>query len=283
VTHAGQLGWSSAVGPWACWSSDFKLRRFRSVSCQRSGFEHCAAQRRRSRPRGPVPHEDCGERAATLVDTCPGGIIRARSSQESVPTSHDDTARCHPAPQGGALEPRTKSVARVSQQAASLSPAKGRFLAGIRTGRTLDYVDRIVPPHYSAAPSGDLCTMSKQAFVVQGESGDSVPTTGERPQLPRSSRVRLFAVGEVTIGPVTIGRAGVPMWRQRRQVQSESTSRLRSGAATRSVAAMTMGVRAQASFPQREQMKHDTCNAVALESQALNGRRYGAPRNRFFT
>jgi hypothetical protein len=40
----------------------------------------------------------------------------------------------------------------------------------IRMGCPLDHVDRIVPPHYSAAPSGDLCTTLRQSFVVQGES-----------------------------------------------------------------------------------------------------------------
>jgi hypothetical protein len=291
------------------------LRRFRFASCQRSGPERWPLSGVAPAPHGPVPHEDCGEGAATLVDTCQGGTIRARSSQESVPTSHDDTARHVPARQGGTREPWTKSVAHVSQPAASLPSVNGRSVAGIRMGRTLDYVDRIVPPHYSAAPSGDLCTTSKQAFVVQGESRDSVPTTGQRPQPPQSSLARLF----------TIGQGGVPMWRQRRQAQSESTLRLMSGAATGSVVAVTTRVSsrprmtptrliqssttsvgsttcwrrtslpatllpaplllrgAQASFPQSEQMKHDTCNALALESLALNGRRYGAPRNRFFT
>ena len=48
-----------------------------------------------------------------------------------------------------------------------------------------DGVDMPVPSHYSAAPSGDLCTTYKSQFVVWGESRRSVSITGERPQPPR--------------------------------------------------------------------------------------------------
>jgi hypothetical protein len=37
-----------------------------------------------------------------------------------------------------------------------------------------------VPPHYSAAPSGDLCT-TLSSCVVRGESRRNVPITGDRP------------------------------------------------------------------------------------------------------
>jgi hypothetical protein len=48
-----------------------------------------------------------------------------------------------------------------------------------------DNVDMPVPSHYSAAPSGDLCTTYKSQFVVWGESRRSVSITDERPQPPR--------------------------------------------------------------------------------------------------
>lgn len=55
-----------------------------------------------------------------------------------------------------------------------------------------DNVDMPVPSHYSAAPSGDLCTTYQSHFVVWGESRTSVSITGERPQPPRSEfRLRL--------------------------------------------------------------------------------------------
>jgi len=50
------------------------------------------------------------------------------------------------------------------------------------SGAQRDNVDMIVPSHYSAAPSGDLPTMSKRFSIVQGESRRSVPNTGVRPQ-----------------------------------------------------------------------------------------------------
>ena len=48
-----------------------------------------------------------------------------------------------------------------------------------------DNVDMPVPSHYSAAPSGDLCTTYKSQFVVWGESRRSVSITSERPLPPR--------------------------------------------------------------------------------------------------
>src|SRR3954451_14975990 len=51
-----------------------------------------------------------------------------------------------------------------------------------------DNVDMIRSSHYSAAPSGDLCTTLKRLFVVQGESRRSVPITGEKPQPFRPGR-----------------------------------------------------------------------------------------------
>jgi hypothetical protein len=48
-----------------------------------------------------------------------------------------------------------------------------------------DNVDMPVPSHYSAAPSGDLCTTYKFYFVVWGESRSSVSITSERPHPPR--------------------------------------------------------------------------------------------------
>jgi len=48
-----------------------------------------------------------------------------------------------------------------------------------------DNVDMPVPSHYSAAPSGDLCTTYKSQFVVWGESRRSVSITNERPLPPR--------------------------------------------------------------------------------------------------
>lgn len=58
-------------------------------------------------------------------------------------------------------------------------------------------VDTTVPPHYSAAPSGDLCTTLKRFFfVVRGENRFSVPftadSTGNQP-LPRSPAQGLSA------------------------------------------------------------------------------------------
>ena len=293
---------------WPSGLLDYRLQTAttRSAGCQRSGPELWPM--RCSHRQGPVPHEDCGK-AAMLVDTCHGGTIRARLSQESVSAFHDDTARSVPVRQDGAFGPWTPSVALLSQPAAAFHAANEHSLARIRIGRTLDYVDRIVPAHYSAAPSGDLCTTSKPAFVVQGESRDSVPTTGERPQpLRSSSRVGLFTVGpQSTVGQITVGRipvgrinvsrVGVPMWRERQAARGGSTAQLMTGAATENVVAMKSAAASwnaaqqhlltrptsKASFPPIEQMKHDTSNALALESQALNGRRDGAPRNRFFT
>lgn len=67
-----------------------------------------------------------------------------------------------------------------------------------------DNVDMIQPSHYSAAPSGNLCTTSNQlSFVVQGESRRSVRITGEIPQLFRPERVarRAAVLGAPSMTP----------------------------------------------------------------------------------
>lgn len=134
--------------------------------------------------------------------------------------------------------------------------------------RTADYVDMLVPPHYSAAPSGDLCTTLRQAFVVRGESRTSVRTTGHSLQRSQSGiellargagrrRARLAAVsnvpvskGRVSKGSVALdvarGGSGQPAF----QRSAHQLSRQMSGSAT-----LERGVLAL------EQLKHSACNA----------------------
>ena len=53
-----------------------------------------------------------------------------------------------------------------------------------------DNVDMPVPSHYSAAPSGDLCTTYKFSFVVSGENRTSVSISSDRPQPLRPQLLR---------------------------------------------------------------------------------------------
>jgi hypothetical protein len=101
--------------------------------------------------------------------------------QESVPAPLAETALPSPAPASQALPPRSESGQRRSNRPSGVRLSAGR-LASFRSVAAQDYVDMIVPPHYSAAPSGDLCTTLRLSFVVRGESKENVPTTGDRPQ-----------------------------------------------------------------------------------------------------
>jgi hypothetical protein len=69
-------------------------------------------------------------------------------------------------------------------------------------GPQQDNVDMTVPSHYSAAPSGDLCTTSRFLFVVRGESRRSVPITGERPAP--------LGPGFSAISPAELSYSGIP-------------------------------------------------------------------------
>lgn len=175
-----------------------------------------------------------------------------------------------------------------------------------------DHVDRIVPPHYSAAPSGDLCTTLRQSFVVRGESRSSVLATGEN----RSGSVARLCPGRSrreSPGPLSRGdghlsrsdaSSAAPLFEsplfESPLFESSSVNSLRfesmacaSGprdSVPRKNASKIDSEQDIVSFhawkpgaSPSEQMKHDTCNARALEFQALNGHRDRAPRNRFFT
>jgi hypothetical protein len=178
----------------------------------------------------------------------------------------------------------------------------------------MDHVDMIVPPHYSAAPSGDLCTTLRVSFVVRGESRGIVLTTGEKPLRSRSSRAGLFAAEQLyswsqrdcqrsqhdrcsaigcsalSISTVSRSVASARMLRldsmQRDSTASNSTEWRSTRCPLTKFDSEQYSVSLQvwqAGASLSEQMKHDTCNARALEIQALNGRWDEAPRNRFFT
>jgi len=152
-----------------------------------------------------------------------------------------------------------------------------------------DNVDMIPPPHYSAAPSGDLCTTLKQSFVVQGESRRSVPITGERPQPFRPKRVALEAAAHAA-SAVSFEVSPLPV------ECSSLAMEFAVGSAGKCAVALVTG----------EQMKHGSIDDVRWQlhgaggamaahasthsareqlvvEQARHGRRDGFPRNSFFT
>jgi len=182
-----------------------------------------------------------------------------------------------------------------------------RFLRVNRRGfrRPQDNVDMTQPSHYSAAPSGNLCTTSKQlSFVVQGESRRSVRITGEGPQPFRSGRVARGATVRVAVASTPVSSAWLSSPVSSSAVSSSATSPLATECSSSALgfAAWNAGKRAAAAVT-REQMKHGCLDNVRgqlhggavvahasvpareplVVEHARHGRRDSFTRNSFFT
>ena len=162
--------------------------------------------------------------------------------------------------------------------------------------RKWDNIDMTVPSHYSAAPSGDLCTTSRAIFVVRGESRRSVPITGERPQpFRRGFPAILHAL--VASPPVTESSPpalGFTPWNAEQPssianseaanseaANSEAlqTEALQSGAMPLAVQALLRCKPARAAAGTgREQMKHEQANTGREQLQQEVGARHAPAR-----
>ncbi len=212
-------------------------------------------------------------------------LIRAQTNQESVPASLDDTALCRPATAGDASEPCTPSGAQDRPQAIEPAASAGLPPSALEAGRTQHHVDMIVPPHYSAAPSGDLCTTLRLSFVVRGESGTSVPTTGDRPQ-PFRSRTGLPAVAQSCTPPrqricVQASRA-----RASDSKQYDVSLMVRAMVSVCARGAVFVCPRGARKATPLDQLKHDRCDARsnrifrAIHASGVNARRSAVSRLR---
>jgi hypothetical protein len=200
-----------------------------------------------------------------------------------VPASLDDTAPRVPTRDDEALPPAERvqgARGAIGSVAYELEPAlRGAFPIGL----VADHVDMIVPPHYSAAPSGDLCTTLRQSFVVRGESKSSVPTTGDRPLRSRSS-TGLSAVGQRCLrllcsdaeqrsyvqpcaGQASAGQASAGQAHAVERSAAERSDVCRAGAKTLSLPYVARGAAgharraAVADASTIEKLKHDLCDA----------------------
>jgi len=171
------------------------------------------------------------------------------------------------------------------------------------SGAQRDNVDMIVPSHYSAAPSGDLCTTWRFLFVVRGESRRSVPITGERPPPFRPAFPGLVWPGRVWPGRMWPGR----VWPGRAPaliaspVAAECSSPERRFAASnaehpfnaehverrdiaqqwdtaRCASVVPMWPAKAAAGAEREQMKHGAVNTVRERLQQEVGARHASAR-----
>ena len=152
-----------------------------------------------------------------------------------------------------------------------------------------DNVDMPVPSHYSAAPSGDLCTTYKSQFVVWGESRRRVSSTSERPLPPRPELSRpQKALSQKELS----GRFSTSVGALAMECSSMTACALELRAAASNGAGATAC--GSAKNAAGEQMKHDSVDTgrrrehsgyrwMRSPSTGRASLRDGLPRNSFFT
>jgi hypothetical protein len=198
-----------------------------------------------------------------------------------VPAPLADTALPSLVPASAALRQRSESGQQRSNRPTGDRLSRGRA-ASFWAVAGQDDVDRIVPPHYSAAPSGDLCTTLRLSFVVRGESKENVPTTGDKPQRLPAGLASVLAE-QLILGWCNSTRRKSTQPKSVRDSEQNVVSRYGSeGNISLSVeynrtadVAATIGRVATVLVSVNEQMKHDPCNAQtrrALSQQARSKR-----------